>query len=340
MTGRSLQILAPGLFGPMPALARSGQKLRLPRLQRALARADSRPTGGRDLESTLFALCGVAAREGRDLPVAAFQRIGDGAMADDRVWLLAHPVFLRPDQSRLLLFDFQDMALPLDQSRELARLVERHFEVEGWRLEVAEPGRWYLTLRELPALRTVGMGDVFGRNIAAFLPRGAEALRWHGLLNEIQMLLFGAAVNRTREADGQLPVNGLWLSGAGRLPACFEFPFDRLYADHPLARGMAIVGGIDSGRVADWEPVVADARSLLVYDRLLRPMWRADPLDWAEALEAFDAWLAGPLGALEGKQIDQLSICPCNGHRYRLTRPGLRRFWRRSGEYAARLESN
>lgn len=340
MTCRSLHILVPGLLGPMPALGQSGQKLRLPLLERCLARADQIPCEGRDLESTLFSLCGMAVEEGRDLPVAAFQRVGDGAIPDGRVWLQADPVFLRPDQSRLLLFDFLEMAPVLSEARELARLVQRHFEGESWHLEVAEPCRWYLALERQPALQTASLGDVFGRNIAAFLPRGEDALHWHGLLNEIQMLLFGAEVNRSREAAGQLPVNGLWLSGAGRLPERFEFPFDQLFADHPLVQGMAIVGGIAHGTLSDWPPSRHQARTLLLYDRLLRPVWRADPFDWADALSGFDTWLAGPLDALKRKQIEQILIYPCSGRLYRITRPGLRRVWRRSGEYAARLESN
>ncbi len=338
MREHTLHLLVPGLLGPMPALARSGLRPELPRLSRCLARADRLPAPGRDLESTLFGLSGLAPPPGRDLPVAAFQRVGEGAAPDERPWMLAHPVFLRPDRSRLLLFDFQDLTLSPEEARDLAGLLEEHFREQDWHLELAEPFRWYLSPDRAPAIQTFGLGEVFGRNIAAFLPRGDEALVWHGLLNEAQMLLFGCETNRAREVAGRLPVNGLWVSGAGRLPERFVFPYDRLFADHPLPRGMARVGGVVPAPLADWEPENGEGRALLVDDRLLRPVWRADPYDWTEALAAFDAWLAGPLRALSEKRLERLDIYPCNGARYRLDRRALRRFWRRAGDHGSRLD--
>jgi len=42
-------------------------------------------------------------------------------------------------------------------------------------------------------------------------PKGVEALHWHQLFNEIQMLLFSHPVNEAREVRGELPVNSVWL---------------------------------------------------------------------------------------------------------------------------------
>jgi hypothetical protein len=38
-----------------------------------------------------------------------------------------------------------------------------------------------------------------------------DAKAWRKLLNETQMLWFTDAVNQHREAEGKLPINGLWV---------------------------------------------------------------------------------------------------------------------------------
>ncbi len=334
MAGAAVTLVVPGLLGPMPGWLQSDDTPRFPRLERWLARADRAPAAGDDLASTLLPLFGLERPPGADLPVAALSRLGEGGEADDLCWLLAHPVCLRPDQSRLLLFDTLDFDFTLAEAEALAALFRDHFSDRGWRLEVAAPGRWYLGLERCPALATRSLGAVFGRNMDLFLPAGEERLAWHRLLNEVQMLFFQAPLNREREARGAMPVNGLWFSGVGRLPPVAAAPFDRVFGDAALLQGVARHAGVPAAPLpgpgeCDLDPA---RRPLLLYDRLERPVWCADPHAWAGELERFEQWLAGWIDALARRELASLQIHSCDGSRWRLRRGALRRFWRRPRE--------
>ena len=51
-----------------------------------------------------------------------------------------------------------------------------------------------------------------------FLPHGDDAIKWHSLINEIQMFLYDLKLNKLRELENQLPINTIWFSGGGSFP--------------------------------------------------------------------------------------------------------------------------
>ncbi len=327
----------------MPALAHTNEPLRLDLLERLLARGRQLEHPGRDLESVLLGLFGITAEEGGNLPTAAIRRIGDGAPANDRYWLQLTPVYLRPDQDRLLLFDTEDLELTLEEAQELADLFNSHFAEEGWQVEVRHPHRWYLSLNSSPHLRTRELAEVFGRNMDLFLPEGEEGIRWHGVLNEIQMLFYTADLNARRDQAGKGPVSGLWLSGGGRLAQISATGLAGLYGDSSLLRGLARVTETPLERT----PARADAlldepgeELLVCYDRLQRPVLCADPYAWREQVGQFEAWLEPLVDAVRAKRLDSIRLYTCNGHSYHLDRGALRRFWKRPRPIAAWLDRN
>ncbi len=343
MTLRSaVHILVPGLFGPLPAVDQLAGRPDAPLLERCLARADQLPAPGRDLESTLCGLFGVERRTGGDYPIAAVQRLGAGAEPDDRFWLQAIPVCLRPDQDRLLLFDTRDFDFPTSEADALGSLFRDHFEQQGLKLQLESPHEWYLSPEDAPDITTYGLGEVFGRNMDIFLPTGREALQWHALLNEIQMLFFNAPVNQQREAEGKMPVSGLWFSGGGRLPAGLEQRFDQIYTYSNLARGLARLSNTEPSDLVESEDELLETpgRKLLLYPALERPVWRADPFDWSEEIEAFEHWLNARLDAGGRARADEFWIYPCNGRVFRSTAGSRRRFWRRRRPLTGRLDSD
>jgi hypothetical protein len=332
--------VAPGLFGPWPASALSHGAFSAPALETLLVRSHSSRWPGRDPEATLFSFDTVQRGQARGYPAAAFRRVGDGRAPDPGYWLQVNPVHLRADRDRLLLLASEELALSREEAQRLASLMEDHFAAEGWRLDVALPHRWYLTLDRVPAISTRSLDDVFGRNIEQFLPRGDDALYWHRLLNEIQMLFHASEVNRQREARGQLSVNGIWFSGGGSLPGSeLELPFDRLFGDEALTRGLAQVAGIPVHPLpaSSEELLAARGSSLVVYDRLWSWLLRGNLGDWREALAVMDGWLDGLLQGLRRKRFDQLLLYPCNGRVFRLDRAAVRRFWLRPRQLGSYL---
>ncbi|MCP3866528.1 MAG: hypothetical protein GY703_00215 [Gammaproteobacteria bacterium] len=338
----SLHLLVPGLLGPMPALAEKDPLPSLPGLETLLARSERSEFPGRDLESTMMALYGWKGSPEVDLPLGALSRAGEGATPDQRYWLMVEPVLLRPDQDRLLLFDTRDFEFSVDEARQLGELFKTHFQDQEWKLEIDDAHRWYLSPSEEPGLSTRNLGDAFGRNMDMFLPTGSDSIFWRSLINEVQMLFYECPVNQKREAEGRLPVSGVWFSGGGYLPAEVPRVFNRIVADHPLARGLAIRSGAETSLLTrDWSlPGETAGGVLAVYSHLKRPVWRADPYDWLDALASFESWLQGLLASLRKRQLDDLYLYPCNNSVYRLTPSGIRKFWKRPRPFAGRLDQH
>ena len=77
---------------------------------------------------------------------------------------------------------------------------------------------------------------------------------------------------------------------------------------------------------------------LVFRDDLLQPVLDADATAWSQNLEQLEPLLETLGDALRRSRIEALLLYPCNGHSYRLTRSGLRRFWRRRKPITALLD--
>jgi len=325
-----LDLLVPGLLGPMPALGEIDATLKAPAIERALARATVCEVTQRDYPSTLFHLFGLSSDPSGDLPTAPFCRLADGAKDNAGYWLQASPVHLRPDGDGLLLFDAGVFELTLDEANQLADLVQEHFSDQGWRVEVYDAQRWYLSLEGQPDIQTSALADVIGRNIDRFLPKGKAAVAWHAMMNEVQMLLHTAKENMLREGRGELTINGLWLHGGGSYQSIDQVDYASVCADEPLVRGMSLAAGVEPGALPQEsaELVLENGRQLVVADFLERSVLNADPYGWVESLERFDTWFEPLLEAVRTRRLDYINLYPCSGSMYRIDAGGLRRFWR------------
>lgn len=306
-----LHLLAPGLLGPIPDSPPAGQAPAT--LERWLARG-RRQAVPADADALLFALYGLPLPQriidnGADLPTAALCYLADTGERPEGIVFHADPVFLRPDQDRLLLFDAPAMDLSTGDAAAMVASLNDYLLSDGWQFSAPTPGRWYLHLRDQPALQTRSLGHVLGRNIDLFLPQGADARRFRQLLNEIQMLLHDHAVNQRREAVGQLPVSGLWLHGGGALPA----PPARQFVLHgepsPLLSGLQKLA---SGPVEGQLHWLGQAQ---------RAVWNADAAGWRQAMQQVEQCLqAVPSPAV---------LYPGDGQSYRFNTLRRWQLWRR-----------
>jgi hypothetical protein len=331
MQSTGIDLLVPGLLGPIPNLGSTEPIPQLPSLEIALSRAHVSEAIHKEYTSTLFHLFGLNQNQPCDLPTAPYCRFGDGGPTDDRYWLQLSPVHLQPDGDGLLLFDTAHLDLSLDEAQQLAALVQEHFHDLHWKLELSDPQRWYLGLKSKPDLQTSPLTDVIGRNINSFLPKGGEAMEWHAILNELQMLLHSSKVNMLREGRGQLAINGLWPHGGGSYQRIEQPRYRGVYGDDPLLCGLAQAAGLEYGALPEdsQELAVDDGRHLVVYSYLQRPVLDADLPGWIEAAEKFNRWLQPLLGSVQSKRSGELNIHPGNGRTYGLDGKLLRRFWRR-----------
>ncbi|MDZ7787819.1 MAG: hypothetical protein U5K73_06750 [Halofilum sp. (in: g-proteobacteria)] len=331
---RHLELVVPGLLGPVTdpdAVARLRPEL--PALAWLLARSDPAPATAPESLAPVFDAFGVP---GPDWPAAAPARLGeaDGNSVDpgDRWWVRADPVHLRVDTTHARLFGAWALDLQPDESAALIERLNELYAGDGLVFEAPAPDRWYIGCPQVSDLRAVTPDRVAGRNVDAFMPEGDDARAWRAWLNEVQMLLHDAPVNAARERRGALPVNSVWLWGGGQCPTVAAAP-DYVYADEPVALGLARLAGTPAAAVdaAPWAGEWAGGSTLAVDVRARDPLVHGEIEGWLECLGALERDRIAPVArALQAGQLDTLTIAPGDGRRFRVTRRGLRRFWRRS----------
>ncbi|MEL6710833.1 MAG: hypothetical protein AAFP10_05650 [Pseudomonadota bacterium] len=305
-------VVVPDLLGPFPASATLPELPPLPALSRLLSRAErnAAPVG---YARTLCKLFGLPVAPGQDLPTGALSWRLNPPLAPDQWVFQAHPIHLQPDQDRLLAFDFHHQPLGLTEAEAFITLFNDHFKDEGLRLWLAEPNHWFLSVQQHPGIRTHPLSRVLGRPIEHFLPSGPDAIHWHSLLNEVQMLWHESPPNQIR-AERELPaVSGLWLSGGGCLPQAAPHQFANVSGDDHLLQGLAQLANTRTG--------TRQTPSIHMLSAPGRAVLDADPTAWMVALRQ----LEHQLGLLCN---DEIILYPCDGQQWHWQTG--RRWWRRT----------
>ncbi|MDD2915963.1 MAG: hypothetical protein PHP70_11660 [Gallionella sp.] len=338
---KSVHLVITDLFLPKEFASGVYADLHLPALEKMLARgastghvpsSGSGRTGGvgASLENHLCELFGVACK--LDAPIAPISAAFDGLIhASDGCWLRADPVHLSLQRDQMLLLP--DMRISADEAAQMCASLNRHFAGQGVEFYAPHPQRWYLRLDTLPDIATVPLSQAVGHDVHGLLPTGSEALRWHQLGNEIQMLLFAHPVNEAREARGELPVNSVWLWGCGYDT---DMPLQKNYqsvsSDEVLCKMFAAAAGIP---FLKWSGQWCDngGDQLLVWNGLRLALQRGDLAAWRDALQSFETGYAQPLWqALRSGSISRLRVDIAGGDNAMrtllLTRRDAWTFWR------------
>ena len=341
---RHLELVVPGLLGPVTdpdAVARLRPEL--PALASLLARSD--PGSATEPES-LAPIFDAFDVPGPHWPAAAPARLGeaDGNAVDpgDRWWVRADPVHLRVDTTHARLFGAWALDLQADESAALIERLNELYAGDGLVFEAPAPDRWYIGCPQVSEHRAETPDRQAGRTVDAFMPEGDDARAWRAWLNEVQMLLHDAPVNAARERGGALPVNSVWLWGGGQSPAVPAGP-DQVYADEPVALGLASLADVraDSADAAPWTGQWPAGKTLAVDARAVDPLVHGEIETWLECLAALERDRIAPLArALREGRLDTVTIAPGDGRRFRVTRRGLRRFWRRPRAWTDWLGTN
>lgn len=299
-----------------------------------LARADRHALAEADAVEWLMRRFGVP--HTADWPGGALSLLGDAGTPGDACWMRADPVYLRVNRDQVILADHRVFGISQVEAEAFCSALNRHFSTDGFVFYPLRPERWYLRVPALPAITTTPLATALGRHIDPHLPQGTDALAWHRIFNEVQMLLHGLRTNEEREARGELPVNTIWLWGAGSLPTQLERPFSAVLARDALARGLALAAGCAAldpqTNLRRWlsEP---SRGTLLVYeDGLDAALAYGNDTAWNDALEKLEEDVFAPLlDALKSGRIEKLQIASFSadhGTRFEATRTTLWRFWR------------
>jgi hypothetical protein len=327
---RKVHIVIPDLFLPQQLAAYANAELRLPALEKLLARAQVFPLKVDTLEAWLCERFGVDA-----LAIAPLTLQADGVPAGADYWMRADPVAISMQRDEMVIWG--DIALSSDEASHLCASLNAHFAVDGLRFVAPHPQRWYLQLQQAPVMETHPLPQVVGADMHAHLPYGADALRWHSVLNEIQMLFYEHAVNLAREQCGEPLVNGVWLWGGGKLTRPVRQPFAGAAGDSELASAFAHAAGVpfvpaSAPLSALWQE--GDGEVLLVWEGLRGALQSANISGWRNSLLQFEKNYAEPLlQALSAGKIGQITLDVLSegaSRRFVLTRAALWRLWRLS----------
>lgn len=220
----------------------------------------------------------------RDWPLAPLCAQADGMAAKSGYWLRLDPAHFEVGMGGLLLHPSGDPALTAAEAEDFADALQEPCAEAGWELLVPTPARWYLYAAEVPELSTTPVDEVAGEYLAPHLPRGAAAAKLLKLLNEAQMLLHAHPLNRRREAEGKLPVNGLWAWGGGvwSRPAA---NFDLGASNAAEVRALAGAAGI---ALAPAQAGLASLREAAGAGRVFASL--ASPPDMPGAAETLAQW--------------------------------------------------
>lgn len=300
-----------------------------PALAAMLARGEWRGGLPADPGQRLLTLCGFVPTDGGP-PLASLCCLADGGDPGDAYWLRADPVHLSADQDALYLAaDAQALAVTADEAAALAAEFNALYRADGRQLLPLAPTRWYLRCADSPRITTTPPQAALSHAVRPLLPQGPDAMQWHALLNEVQMLFHHSPVNAARAAQGQPPINSLWPWGGGRLPHRCTVPWRRIYANDCVAGGLAVLA--QRQRVA--LPAAADA--VLGGDGPALVVFDAQPPDWGE-MERH--WFAPLREALRNGRLEALVLHLCgSGESVRVDRAALRRWWR--GRFGAGTRS-
>ena len=334
------RLLVPNLLLPMPGGEEPSRGLALPALETLLARGVATQGGETDAAAWLCRAFGVAPQP--DWPVASFGLLGDGGEPGGDYWLRADPAHLETGRDHLVLAAVGHSGLTQEEAAAIAETLNRHFAADGMAFFPRQPDRWYLRLAQPPALQTFPPAAAIDRDIHDFLPNGADGMHWRSLLNEIQMLLHDHPVNEAREQRGLVPINSLWLWGGGCLPQTAVAPCNHVWADDPLARGLAMVSGVALAarppHAAAWlSQAGADGSHLLVLDQLAVAWSKGGMASWQEALQQMERdWFAPLRQMLAQGRLAQLSLSTVDGPAWEasVTRGDLWKLWRRKKKLA------
>lgn len=253
----------------------------------------------------------------------------DYPCAESGFWLRADPVHLRIDRDRLTVLGVPFFQISQAEADALVADLNRLFAEDGFTFIAPTPTRWYVRLPADPQLGFTPLDQVLGANMHEYLPQGEGALKFHAVLNEIQMSLYGHVVNDERDAAGLSMINSLWLWGGGQYTAGQAQASTKtmIYGGNEVVQAMA-------GKA--WRPALEAASALpkedavLVLDDLSFDAIYGNAYEWRTQWEQMEKnWFAPLLAGLKSGQITQLTLTfPSAGEQVTVKASHFYRFWR------------
>ena len=324
-----VHIVIPDLFLPQTEAKNVCADLHLPLLEKFLACSTVHPLNIGALDVWLCQAFSVP-----ELSIAPVTLIADGLNPEEGYWMRADPVHLRLNNAQVILQT--NVSPSLEESQQLCESLNQYLADSGIRFFAPHSKRWYVRLDCDPKLTTHSVYQVEGRDSRHFLPRGETSLKWHGVMNEVQMLLYGHPISQSCEARGGLPINSLWFWGGGKAVTLRQ-PYTKITSDSELVVAFAKTSKILHSVYAD--NFIKQENQLFVWEGASVALRRGDFYGWRQSVLGFEQQCLAPLlKSLASGGLDKITLDVLQENHskcFELTRPMLWRFWRRPKSFAS-----
>jgi hypothetical protein len=223
-------------------------------------------------ERALARLEGLAGDELQDglIPWAAWERAqSDVSGSSTQAWAWVTPCHWAMGREHATLTDPAALGLSEADSRALMAAMQVYFNEDGITLHYAAPQRWLAAGELFRGLPTASMDRALGRSVDPWLPASthtgssAAGKKLRRLQNEMQMLMYTHPINEARSAQRLLPVNSIWFSGTGDLPAGLKPHSATPQVHAPRMLADAALPGDWQAYAQGWAAVDALAQALL-----------------------------------------------------------------------------
>ena len=204
------------------------------------------------------------------IPWAAWERAQSGdPTTSAQAWAWVTPCHWAMGREHATLTEPAALGLTEADSRALMAAMQVYFDEDGITLHYAAPQRWLAAGELFRGLPTASMDRALGRSVDPWLPAsthsGASSAgkKLRRLQNEMQMLMYTHPINEARSAQRQLPVNSIWFSGTGDLPADFKPQSATPQVQAPRVLADAALRGDWPAYAEGWAQVNALAQAML-----------------------------------------------------------------------------
>jgi hypothetical protein len=217
----------------------------------------------------------------------------------------------------------------------LESLLNQLLQQDGFILKPKSAHEWYC---KIPGHADVIMNDlleVINKNIANLLPSGPDAMYWHKLMTECQMLLQPSKVNEQRSLLGQPLVSSLWFWGIGKLPQHIQTSFDTIFSNDASVKGLTICANrlyenLPEDGALQLNEKMKNRKNLVIDFNLYLLLKHQDHEKWLQYVKYYElSWFNPLLSMLRENKIDSLSLLCGDGHEFKITKNNLRFFWRK-----------
>ena len=246
-------------------------------------------------------------------------------------WIAAaDPVYLEPRLDHLCLHALRGAGVQPSQLRALIDHLqetlgdERNFGFTRLR------SYGYVSARSPIATASVPAYVLDQEKPDEFLPSGDGTESHRNLLSEIEMALHEHAVNLEREANGQWPVNSLWLWGGGTAPEKETRVQPPLYSDDAMLKGY----WYSATALCDpWPGTISDCIKQSAAGFV------ATTPEFDNSPEFLEACLLELRSALRSGRLSSLTLLFRDGLRAHVRRSHALRVWRRSSGLLDELQA-